>query len=497
MSQENNKFVMQDDHAISVLVSGLNTCANVVGATMGPGGSLSIKGDQYQPVFTKDGASVLDALTLDDPAEQIVVKLLRDAAYRGVRAAGDGTTTTTVLAAAMVNWGVPLLKHKTRREVVELLTNDVDRMLDAIKAASKPVVTEDDYYAVTIISTNGDEEMARVSAKAAFLVGARGKINILPGIDKHDVLNYVDGVRYTRGVANYAFLPNTGKHLTNFNVVVLTDEVTREKAEMIIASVQTNNLVLVSAPQYADEAISMFQGTRIIPMRMEGAGNAQQSNLQDLAAFVNVTAVNNADVIQAHNISSPVKVFINGTETVVYNELPKEHIDLLEEQLKEASSSYDENILETRIARLTSGVATIYVSGDTEAELAERSHRYDDATKAVLSAAKDGSSIGGGYSYLNLGTTEFKDSTNTHWMFAPIRTIMENAEIDVDEVLQAYLRGEYLNVRTFKYTDKEGFGVVDATMAQISALTTASSLARMILSTRSICRTGIPNMAIL
>lgn len=495
----NNKYVIQGQEALKELALGLKTVASIVGSTMGPSGSLVVKADQYQPVFTKDGASVLDSLNLDSPTDQIVVKLLRDAANRGVKASGDGTTSTTVLTSAMVQWGLAELESgRTRREVVQELANDVNGLIDNIYRTSTPVKTLEDHEAITYISTNGDAVMSAIAAKAAFLVGSMGKININMGISREDKLEHVPGIRYSRGVANSSFLPADGYIRGNFKVMLVCEEVTLDDVIRINKIINTSKIVLV-APSYMDVALQgLLKLGNVIPVRMEGAGNAQRENIKDLAEYLGAKVVTNIDNELLGNVlSKPIDVYVGGLECVFSGSAVNDtQLNRLKVQLDEATDAYDRDMLEVRIARLTGGVATISVSGDTEAEMQERMHRYDDATKAALSAAKDGSNIGGGYVYLKEHVTLTETCTiPPHWRLAPIMQIIDNAELDIKDVLTKYNVGDYLNLRTFEYEDGHNYPVVDATMSQVSALKTSSSLARMILSSRAITRTGLQTIS--
>jgi chaperonin GroEL len=503
-----NQFILRNKELLKVINEGLTAISDIVGDTMGPSGSLVIKADQYQPVFTKDGASVLHSLHLDNPNHQVIVKLLRDAANRGVQAAGDGTTTTTVLTAAMVKWGTTALDMgHTRREVTETLAREVNELMTIIKDTSTPVNSEEELYNVAIISTNGDEDMSRLAAKAVKLVGTAGKINLKRGVNRTDSLDYLPGIRYARGVAHSGFLCNGAAWDISAPMIIATEEVNVELIEGIVGNITLpkDTMLTIMAPSYSDEALALLSRARqIIPIRMEGAGNAQRFNLNDLAIYLGITTINGkvhvddkgvSYINQDIHLSKPVNVYVGEIETVISGDaISPEYLKQLNDQRDACKDSYDKAMFAVRIARLTSGVATIYVAGDTEAEMEERIHRYDDATKAALSASVDGCSIGGGYSYIRLYREELDE---LHWSTAPLERVMLNAEVDTTLVIPKFMdESQCLNVRTFKYTSITDYPVVDATMAQLSALRTAASLAKMLLSARTLARTGIPNMAI-
>ena len=480
------------DDARHIIAEGLHEAAKLVGSTMGPEGRLVILADKEVPMATKDGHSVLNALQLDNPWHQFAVKLLVDATKHSVAVSGDGTTTTTVLTYAMVEWGLEqLAKGVKLKDVVSTLKDDVTALVSNIEKGKSVVKTQEDLYNVAYISTNGDDEMASMVSEAWWKVGVQGMVDYKPGIENHDVLSTYQGYRIDRGFYESAFKPASGiVEESKVDVVLCAKEVNGEMLAALCKTFPQNDVGVIVAPEFDNAVIGALLRNQlpIIPVKAQGAGAMQQAFLTDLGVYLGTEVVKSVDQITEKFVTGFADSCVVESNSTVFiagqaNRFSVEsHVATLTTQMNEAVDAYDKEAFRTRIAKLTGGVAVIYVAGNTDAEMEERKHRYDDAIRATHSAYKDGYSLGGGYNYLLCD--------NIPWSKAPLIQLCVNADLAFEEIYSKFASEQMCyNMATNEYCSAIEFAPIDAAMTQITALKTALSIALVTLRTNGVLTT--------
>ena len=490
--------------AKDTIFKGIDKLTKAVSSTLGASGKCVILEDSLgNPQITKDGVTVADSIILLDPVENMGAKLLKEAARKTVKEAGDGTTTATVIAHAILTEAYKVLEHDTHRSIKQGINQAVDSVIKYLEKASTKV-TGESIYQVASISANNDTKLGAIIAEAFNAVDETGIVMM----ETHDlpetIVEVVDGTQYDKGFANPHFITNQDRGVAELeNAVVLLVEnkienirqiqsvleyvIKRNKSLLIIADVDPNVM----------SALAMNKVKGNIKVNVIAApvyGVNKLNTLKDLSLITGATIINedlgdDMDLISEDHLGTCYKAVSTSAETIIQRDYFSEDIeDILKDlkkQIKETKNPKMVVQLEKRLARLAGKVAIVKVGASSEVELKEKKDRVEDAICATKAAIKEGIVPGGGIALLDASKIIKPRSVGQEVLLnaiqAPYETILENAGISNYEKPKGKGRG--LNVVTGKTVNMVKSGIVDPLLVTKSALKNAASVATTILST--------------
>lgn len=494
--------------ARTALVEGVNILANAVRCTLGPKGRTVILAPSTgRLVITKDGVSVAKHIQLKDPKQQVGAQLIRDVASQACDAAGDGTTTATVLAQAIVNHGVELTATGVDpiglKRGLDLATNDV---IAYLRKEAVPATSYADIHSAAAISANGDEGIAQLIADALTTVTEDGVVIINESRNLEDKLDFVQGLTYETGYISNAFINSTAasawKSIDDTAVIVLSNDLDDEDWAMELLDQCGGIPTMIMAPSFSDEVIGLLHRaiTRgkldICPVRLPGFASRMNDAIRDICAYTGATPVLERGSIGnafgfATNVVARRKTLTMSTRDGVQ----PGYVEELEKALA-VESGHARKFLDDRIARLKGQIATITVGGNSEVGMKERKDRYDDAINAARAAMRTGVLPGGGLALYNVASklnNPFEGAVRYGYNLlikaceAPIKQIAANAGMSGDVILSELRHIADPNIgwdaATGDYVNMVAVGIIDPAEVTISAITYASSVAGLILTT--------------
>ena len=492
------------DTARSQILTGVEKLTNAVGSTLGASGKCVILEDSNgQPQITKDGVTVANAITLQDPLENIGATLIKQAAQRTVSDAGDGTTTATVLAKAILDQATEHSLLDDPRAIKEGIDSAVNKVIKYLNKKSRKV-TGKKIDQVATISSNNDKELGKVIGEAFRLVDETGIVMMETNEQPETVVELIEGVQYDQPLKNNHFITNLEKgtsELDNPLILIVESQITNvRKIQSILEYVIKNNkslLIIADVDPQVVSALAMNKKKGNIKVNIVDApvyGISKKDVLSDLCAVTGATLVNedlgdDMDVIQPEHLGSCVKSVTNHEETILQvdltdNEDVKNTINLLESNIKETKNPNVVIRLERRLAKLKAKVATVKVGANSELELKEKRDRVEDAICATKAAIKEGIVPGGGIALLNASFNLKPTCIGEEVLYSAIRRphelILKNAGINKVEKLE---EGKGLDVVTGNTVDMVKAGIIDPLLVTKSALINAASVATTILST--------------
>ena len=490
--------------ARSQVLIGVEKLTNAVGSTLGASGKCVILEDSNgQPQITKDGVTVANAITLQDPLENIGATLIKQAAQRTVSDAGDGTTTATVLAKAILDQATEhslLDDPRTMKQGIESGVKNVIKYLD--KKSRK--VTGKKIDQVATISANNDKELGKVIGEAFRLVDETGVVMMETNEQPETIVELIEGVQYDQALKNNHFITNIEKgtaELDNPLVLIVESQITNiRKIQSILEYIIKNGkslLIIADVDPQVVSALAMNKKKGNIKVNIIDApifGISKKDVLSDLCAVTGATLINedlgdDMDIIQPDLLGTCIKSITNSEETILQVDLSenkevKETINSLEDQIKETKNPNLILRLETRLARLKAKVATVKVGANSEIELKEKKDRVEDAICATKAAIKEGILPGGGVALLNasfnLKPTCIGEEVLYQAIRKPYELILKNAGV---EKLEKFDDGKGIDVITGLPVDMIKAGIIDPLLVTKSALMNAASVATTILST--------------
>ena len=491
------------DDAKAAVFSGIDKLTQAVSSTLGASGKCVILEDTHgNPKITKDGVTVADAVILLDPVENMGARLLKEAARKTVTEAGDGTTTATVLAHAIL---LEADKHKDLnsrelKEGINLAVNKVVQYLEKHSSEVKGDVIEQ----VATISANNDRELGQLIGQAFRSVDETGIVMMETHEEPETVIERIEGVQYDKGFLHNHFITNKEKgtaELENPKVLIVDSKVDNiRKIQGVLEHVIKKGcplLVIADVEQQVMTALAMNKVKGNIKVNMLEAptyGISRKETLDDLAMLTGATVINedlgdDMDLIQPEHLGTCLKAVSTEIETIIQiEETPEEVTELIkgiEKQIKETSNPNIKIRHEKRLARLLAKVAIVKVGANSEVELKEKRDRVEDAICATKAAIKEGIVPGGGIALLNAANNVIPKSVSEKVLLeaikAPYKTILENAGIEDYEVPK--VKGRGLNVVTGKTVNMVKSGIIDPLLVTKSALQNAASVATTILST--------------
>jgi chaperonin GroEL len=492
------------DNARDKIFEGINKLTKAVGSTLGANGQCVILEDGGgNPQITKDGVTVADSITLLDPVENMGAKLLKEAARKTVTEAGDGTTTATVLAHAILLEAYKVIKSENPRNLKEGINLAVKKVVKYLETQASPVegsVIEQ----VATISANNDEKLGQIIGQAFRSVDETGIVMMETHEDPDTIVEKVEGIQYDKGIQNNHFITDKDKgicELENAYILIVENNIQTIREiqnilEFIIKSKKSLLLIADVEPQVLTAlAMNKVKGNiKVNVIEAPTFGVNKKATLDDLALLTGATVINedlgdDIDLIDTSYLGTCVKAVSTREETIIQiDESPeevKELIDSIKTQIKETSNVNVKIKLERRLARLLAKVAIVKVGANSEVELKEKRDRVEDAICATKAAIKEGIVPGGGIALLNAAKYITPKSPSEAVLLeaikAPYNTILKNAGMSDYETPK--VKGRGLDVVTGKTVNMVKSGIIDPLLVTKSALINAASVATTILST--------------
>ena len=482
--------------------AGIEKLSRAVSSTLGASGKCVLLEDAAgRPVITKDGVSVADSIILLDPVENMGATLLKEAARKTVREAGDGTTTATVLAHAILK-NAYAVENPNARKIKEGINKGVENVIEYLEKISI-TVDNDMLDQIATISTNNDPELGKLVGDAFRSVGNTGIVMMETSADPECSLQVVEGVQCNMGLTNSHFITNQKNKTAELdNPLVLLVESPVEsirQIQSVLEYVIKNNkslLIIADLEQVVLSTLAMNKSKGNIKINVINApvfGINRKEIFDDLALLTGATLINedlgdDLDLIQPDILGTCIKSITNHEETILHvGETSEEILDIIKDikkSLTESNPAHQVIKLEKRLARLTAKIAVVKVGANSEIELKEKADRIEDAICATKAAIKEGIVPGGGIALLNASQTI--NGTNAgEWILldairAPFNTILANAGMIG---LVKFAEGEGLNVITGDTVNMIEAGIIDPLLVTKSALRNAASVAVTILST--------------
>jgi len=505
------------------MLRGIDILANAVRVTLGPKGRNVVLDKSFgAPRITKDGVTVAKEIELDDKFENMGAQMVREVASKTSDVAGDGTTTATVLAHAIVREGA---KSVAAGMNPMDLKRGVDKAVEAIvadlKANSKQVTSNDEIAQVATISANGDAEIGRFLADAMKKVGNEGVITVEEAKSLETELEVVEGMQFDRGYISPYFVTNADKMRVEMeDPYILINEKKlsglNELLPLLEAVVQTGKPLLIIAEDVEGEALATLVvnklrgGLKVAAVKAPGFGDRRKAMLQDIAVLTGGQAISEDLGIKLENVTVQMlgrakKVMIEKENTTIVNGVGKKseiegRINQIKAQIEETTSDYDREKLQERLAKLAGGVAVIRVGGATEVEVKERKDRVDDALHATRAAVEEGVLPGGGVPLLRATKalarirTENDDQKTgieivRKAITQPARQIAVNAGDDGSVVVGKILEKDQYNygydAQSGEYGNLVSKGIIDPTKVVRTALQDAASVAGLLITTEA------------
>ncbi len=505
------------------MLRGVDLLADTVKVTLGPKGRNVVLGKSYgAPKITKDGVSVAKEIELSDKFENMGAQMVREVASKSADIAGDGTTTATVLAQAIIREGAKAVAAGMNpMDLKRGIDMAVATAIEDIKSRSKPVSTSEEIAQIGTISANGDSSIGAYIARAMEKVGNEGVITVedAKGIDTE--LDVVEGMQFDRGYLSPYFITNPEKMVAELdNPYILIHDAKLSNLQALIpvleAVIQTSRPLLIIAEDIEGEALATLVvnklrgGLKIAAVKAPGFGDRRKAMLEDIAVLTNGQVIS-ADLgmkledATLATLGTAKSVTISKDDTTIVDgagdkEAIAARVAQIKKQIEDTSSDYDREKLQERLAKLSGGVAVIKVGGASELEVKEKKDRVDDALHATRAAVKEGIVPGGGTALL-YATKSLDNVTPANddqrvgvdiirkALQAPIRQIAANAAVDgsviVGKLLEKYEVNEGYDAQKGEYTDMFKSGIIDPTKVVRTALEGASSIGGLLITTEA------------
>jgi chaperonin GroEL len=518
------KEVKFSSDAREKMLRGVDTLANAVKVTLGPKGrNVVIEKSFGAPRITKDGVTVAKEIELEDKFENMGAQMVREVASKTNDLAGDGTTTATVLAQAIVKEGAKAVAAGMNpMDLKRGIDLAVEAVVNDLKRHARKITSNDEIAQVGTISANGDREIGRFLAEAMKKVGNEGVITVEEAKSLETELEVVEGMQFDRGYVSPYFVTNPEKmrvELEDPYVLIHEKKLTglQTMLPLLEAVVQSGKPLLIVAEDVEGEALATLVvnklrgGLKVAAVKAPGFGDRRKAMLEDIAILTGGTAISEDLGIKLENVTLQMlgrarKVVIEKENTTIVDGAGKKkeieaRVGQIKAQIEETTSDYDREKLQERLAKLAGGVAVIRVGGATEVEVKERKDRVDDAMHATRAAVEEGILPGGGVALLralkaleNLKPADPDQKAGVdivrRAIQVPARQIVENAGEDGSLVVGKLLEnGKYswgFNAATGEYEDLVGAGVIDPAKVVRTALQDAASVASLLITTEAL-----------
>jgi chaperonin GroEL len=517
------KLVKFNTDARNRMLKGVDILADAVKVTLGPKGRNVVIDKSFgAPRITKDGVTVAKEIELEDKFENMGAQMVREVASRTNDEAGDGTTTATVLAQAIVREGMKsVAAGMNPMDLKRGIEKAVSIVVEDIKAQAKTVSGSEEVAQVGTISANGEAEIGRQIADAMQKVGNEGVITVEENKGFETETEVVEGMQFDRGYLSPYFITNADKMIADLeDVVILLHEKKLSSLQPMVplleAVIQSQKPLLIIAEDVDGEALATLVvnklrgGLKVAAVKAPGFGDRRKAMLQDIAILTGGQVISDDLGMKLENVGLDMlgrarKVTITKDETtIVDGHGEKAEIEArvaqIRSQIEETTSDYDKEKLQERLAKLAGGVAVIRVGGASEIEVKERKDRVDDALNATRAAVQEGVVVGGGVALVRASkkldgvTGDNADQTAgvtivRKALQSPLRQIAENAGVDGSVVAGKIMESDDpafgFNAQTEEYGDMFKFGVIDPAKVVRTALQDAASVAGLLITTEA------------
>ncbi|MCD4697076.1 MAG: chaperonin GroEL [Bacteroidales bacterium] len=518
------KDIIFDLKAREALKKGVDELSDAVKVTLGPKGRNVILDKSFgAPAITKDGVTVAKEIELEDPIENMGAQMVKEVASKTNDIAGDGTTTATVLAQAIITTG---LKNVTAganpMDLKRGIDKAVEKVVESLKNQTKQISDNSEKVEqVASVSANNDHKIGTLIAQAMGKVKKDGVITIEEAKGIETYVEVVEGMQFDRGYISPYFVTDTEKMETVYEnpYILIHDKkisVMKDMVAILEKIAQTGRPLLIISEDVETEALATLVvnklrgGLKVVAVKAPGFGDRRKEILEDIAILTGGTVISEEKGYKLEDtaldqLGEAEKISIDKDNTTIVSGKGKKEdiqgrINQIKAQIETTTSDYDKEKLQERLAKLAGGVAVIYVGAASEIEMKERKDRFDDALNATRAAIEEGIVAGGGVAYIraidsirNVKCENEDEETGTAIIIRaleePIRGIVENAGFEGSVVVQKVKEGKDdfgFNARTDKYENLMEAGVIDPTKVVRVALENAASIAGMLLTTECV-----------
>ncbi len=526
-----SKIIKFDTEARNELKAGVDKLANAVKTTLGPKGRNVIIQKQFgAPHITKDGVTVAKEIELENPIENMGAQLVKEVASKTADQAGDGTTTATVLAQEIYNLGYKnVAAGANPMDLKRGIDKAVSVVVSELQNISKKISTNTEIEQVATVSANNDSEIGKMIATAMDVVGKDGVITVEEAKGTETEVKTVEGMQFDRGYLSPFFVTNQESMEAELQspYILLYDKkisTLKEILPLLEQSAQTNKPLLIISEDVDGEAlaalvVNKLRGSlKIAAVKAPGFGDRRKEMLEDIAVLTGGTVISDEKGLTLEKttldmLGTAEKINIDKETTTIINgkgsgDDIKARIQLIKNQIEKTTSDYDKEKLQERLAKLSGGVAILYIGATTEVEMKEKKDRVDDALHATRAAVAEGIVPGGGValiraiSALETPTKIELIGKDTDYVTgvqivkkaleAPLRTIVQNGGGSAEVVINDVKNGDGnfgFNARTEQFEDLVAAGIIDPTKVTRLALENAASIASLLLTTE--CVVGV------
>src|SRR5271154_5783131 len=516
------KQIVTGENSRQAILRGVNALADAVKITLGPKGRNAVIEKKFgAPIITKDGVTVAKEIELQDPLENMGAQMVREVASKPSDVAGDGTTTATVLAQAICAEGFKYVAAGMNpMDLKRGIDKAVLAVVEELKKISKPCTTSKEISQVGAISANADDSIGKTIADAMDKVGKEGVITVEDGKGLENELELVEGMQFDRGYISPYFINNPDKQVSLLEdpYVLLHDKKVsniRDLLPLLEQVAKSGKQLLIIAEDVDGEALATLVVNNIrgilktVAVKAPGFGDRRKAMLEDIAILTGGTVIAEElglklENVQLKDLGRAKRIEVGKENTTIIDGAGKEdaiksRVETIRKQVEEATSDYDKEKLQERVAKLAGGVAVIKVGAATEVEMKEKKARVEDALHETRAAVEEGVVPGGGVAYLRARATVKTVKGDNHDQEAgikivlraleePLRQIVNNAGEEPSVVVAKVAEGTGnfgMNAATGEYGDLVQMGVVDPTKVTRFALQNAASVASLLLTTEA------------
>jgi chaperonin GroEL len=517
------KEITFDTAARDRIKRGVDKLANAVKVTLGPKGRNVILDKKFgAPTVPKDGVSVAKEIELKDPIENMGAQLVKEVASKTADAAGDGTTTATVLAQAIYGHGIKnVASGANPMDLKRGIDKAVEAVVESLRKQSKNIKGSQEITQVATISSNSDAEIGKMIATAMEKVGKDGVITVEEAKGTETEVKTVEGMQFDRGYLSPYFVTNTEKMEADLDspyILIYDKKVSsmKELLPILEATAQTGKPLLIIAEEVEGEAlatlvVNKIRGAlRVAAVKAPGFGDRRKAMLEDIAILTGGKVISEETGMKLEDakieyLGRAEKINIDKDNTTIVNGAGKKseitgRITQIKAQIDITTSDYDKEKLQERLAKLSGGVAILYIGAATEVEMKEKKDRVDDALHATRAAVQEGIIPGGGVAYIraiealkSVVTDNEDQATGVNIirlaLEAPLRTIAENAGQEGSVIVNKVKEGKKdygYNAGENKFEDFFAAGIIDPTKVSRLALENAASIAGLLLTTEAV-----------
>ena len=511
------KQMLFNEDARKKLLSGVNKVARAVGVTIGPKGrNVLIEKSFGSPTVTNDGVTIAKEIELEDPYENLGAQLLKEVASKANDVAGDGTTTATILAQAMITEGLKNLAAGANPMIMkEGIAMAQEKVISFIRSSSTNISNRERIAQVGTISANNDEEIGNLIADAMEKVGKDGVITVEEAKSLETTLDVVEGMQFDRGYLSPYFVTNQKNmtaELDNARILIYDKKISSMKdlVPLLEQISQNGQPLVIIAEDIEGEALATLVVNKlrgalnVCAIKAPGFGDRRKAMLEDIAILTKGQVISEDLGMKIENVSvkelgTAKKIVIDKENTTIVEGAGsskdiKARIDQIRREIEDTTSDYDKEKLQERLAKLAGGVAVINVGAATETEMKERKARVEDALSATRAAVEEGIVAGGGVTLVHAmkevnkvkadGDVKVGVDTVKNALQAPLFNIAKNAGLEGAVIVEKVASGKQgLNARTGQWVDMVQSGIIDPAKVTRSAVQNAISIATMLLTT--------------